>query len=63
VLIGLFDWGSKYALPGGAPLRLSHQECGAEVHAEVRCPQGHQVPLNEVAVTAVRKSRDKEVPA
>jgi DNA-binding HxlR family transcriptional regulator len=56
VVVGLFDWGGKYLQPGGAPLRLSHRDCGAEVHAEVRCAEGHEVPLGEVAVSARPKS-------
>src|SRR5438067_12958759 len=48
VVLGLFEWGAKHVLPGGrASLDLSHADCGAPVHAEVRCADGHEVRLDE----------------
>jgi len=51
VLIGIMDWGDRYlADPDGPPLRIWHAQCGSEVHAEVRCAQGHPVPLRDCRV-------------
>jgi len=50
-VLSLFEWGAKYVSPRGrAPIELSHAECGAAVHVEVRCEHDHQVPLDELAV-------------
>jgi DNA-binding HxlR family transcriptional regulator len=44
VLITLLAWGNRYlADPGGPPLRFTHRECGAEVHAEIHCSDGHRL--------------------
>jgi DNA-binding HxlR family transcriptional regulator len=44
VLITLLAWGNRYlADPGGPPLRLVHRDCGADVHAEIHCADGHAV--------------------
>jgi len=51
VLIAIMDWGDRYlADPDGPPVRIWHAQCGSEVHAEVRCAQGHPVPLRECRV-------------
>jgi hypothetical protein len=51
VVLGLFEWGAKYVSPGGrSPVRLTHTECGAPMHVEIRCGNDHQVPLRELAV-------------
>ena len=44
VLVAVRDWGDRYlADPGGAPLVTRHRDCGALVHAELRCADGHLV--------------------
>lgn len=44
VLITLLEWGNRYlADPGGPPLRFEHRDCGADVHAELHCAEGHLV--------------------
>ena len=44
VLITLLAWGNKYlAEPGGPPLRFTHRDCEADVHAEVHCADGHRL--------------------
>ena len=54
-LIALAQWGDKYlAGPAGPPLRWRHADCGAAVTAEVRCADGHDVPVGELAVSAAR---------
>lgn len=42
ILITMIEWGNRYlADPEGPPLEFVHQDCGAPVHAEVRCAAGH----------------------
>lgn len=48
VLVALLQWGDRYlALPPGPPIELRHTGCGAAVGVEVRCAEGHPVPLRE----------------
>src|SRR3954452_5653628 len=49
--LALMQWGDRY-LTGerGAPLELTHADCGAPVHVEVRCESGHEVTLGELSV-------------
>ncbi|MET7459737.1 winged helix-turn-helix transcriptional regulator [Nonomuraea sp. NPDC005501] len=38
VLMALMAWGDKWATPaGGPPVRLVHNECGAEITPQVCC--------------------------
>lgn len=49
VLVAVKEWGDRYlADAAGSPLTLMHEGCGAEVHSELRCADGH-------AVTAYRE--------
>ncbi|MEV4706992.1 helix-turn-helix domain-containing protein [Actinoplanes sp. NPDC049316] len=44
VLVAVKEWGDRYlADPGGPPLTLTHRDCGAEIHAELHCGDGHVV--------------------
>jgi DNA-binding HxlR family transcriptional regulator len=53
--LALMQWGDTYLTDErGAPLALTHSDCGAPVAVEVRCRQGHEVPLGEVAVRVTR---------
>jgi DNA-binding HxlR family transcriptional regulator len=57
-LIALAQWGDTYlAGPSGPPLRWRHASCGAPVAAEVRCANGHEVPVHELAVSVARRRR------
>src|SRR5436305_11395577 len=52
VVLGLFEWGAKHVLPGGrASIDLSHASCGAPVQVEVRCADGHDVPLELLVIS------------
>ena len=51
VVLGLLQWGAVHA-PGGAGVTMTHAECGAEVHAVVRCSAGHYVDESEVVIGA-----------
>jgi DNA-binding HxlR family transcriptional regulator len=42
VIAALLAWGDKYmAWPGGAAVELTHRDCGAPVHLELACSDGH----------------------
>jgi len=44
VILALLTWGDTYlADPAGPPLLVTHDGCGAPVHAEARCAEGHLV--------------------
>jgi DNA-binding HxlR family transcriptional regulator len=44
VLVAVREWGDKYlADPEGPPLRTVHRECGADVHLQMRCADGHDI--------------------
>jgi DNA-binding HxlR family transcriptional regulator len=43
ILVALLDWGDRHAAdPEGPALLLSHRDCGAPVHADIRCDAGHE---------------------
>ncbi|WP_157519263.1 winged helix-turn-helix transcriptional regulator [Herbidospora mongoliensis] len=45
ILIALMHWGDRYeADPEGPSLLVTHRDCGAPVHLELRCAEGHDVP-------------------
>ncbi len=43
VLLALKDWGDRWVYDGKSPIELRHVGCGAPVHVEVRCTEGHEV--------------------
>lgn len=44
VLLAMIDYGDRHlAGPEGPPMRVEHADCGAPVHVEVRCAEGHVV--------------------
>jgi DNA-binding HxlR family transcriptional regulator len=50
--LALMQWGDRYLTSSrSGPVQLRHAECGAEVAVEVRCAQGHQVPLEDLAAS------------
>ncbi len=55
VLLALWQWGDKHlAGEEGPPLLLSHSSCAAPLTVQVRCEEGHEVPLEEVSVRLPR---------
>jgi DNA-binding HxlR family transcriptional regulator len=43
-LVALMAWGDRYLSDDGiAPLELRHRDCGAAVHLELVCTEGHVV--------------------
>jgi DNA-binding HxlR family transcriptional regulator len=56
VLIALMQWGDRWVTPAGGPsVVLEHRDCGAPVHAELRCSDGHG-PLSASETVAVPAS-------
>jgi DNA-binding HxlR family transcriptional regulator len=47
-LLALMQWGDRWTQPDGGPIELTHAGCGAAIEAEVRCAEGHRVPLREI---------------
>ena len=44
VLVAMTAWGDAHrAGPEGPPLRIEHAGCGAPVHVELRCADGHRL--------------------
>jgi len=50
VLLGLMLWGAQHLPYPGSGLTVTHDECGAEVHASLRCAAGHDVAEKDVVV-------------
>ena len=51
VLLALWQWGDKHLFgEEGTALQLRHTDCSAPLTVEVRCTDGHDVPLDEVTV-------------
>jgi DNA-binding HxlR family transcriptional regulator len=54
--LALMQWGDRYlAGEDGAPLRLQHADCGADIAVRVQCANGHDVPLEETRVRVNRR--------
>ena len=42
VLVSLMEWGDKHAAgPAGPQVLLTHRDCGADVHLQLSCAEGH----------------------
>jgi DNA-binding HxlR family transcriptional regulator len=52
VIVGLMQWGNRWLSDTGGPAELRHRGCGAVVHAELRCEQGHAVELADLDLAA-----------
>ena len=48
VVWSMFEWGRKHLKDSG--LRLTHLDCGAEASVEIRCAEGHHVPVDELGM-------------
>jgi DNA-binding HxlR family transcriptional regulator len=55
VVWAMFEWGRTYL--SDTRMRLAHQDCGAEATVEIRCAEGHHVPLDELTVRYERGPR------
>ena len=44
LIVALLEWGNAYAVTAAGPVvQLTHRDCGAPVHQELRCADGHVV--------------------
>lgn len=44
LIVALLEWGNTYAVtPAGPVVQLTHRDCGAPVHQELRCADDHVV--------------------
>jgi len=51
VVLALGSWGARHRpLAQPVPPRFRHSTCGAEVGVEVRCANGHEVPVDELTL-------------
>ena len=42
VLVALMEWGDKHAAgPAGPQVQLTHRDCGAGIHLQLACTDGH----------------------
>jgi len=57
VLVSLKQWGDRWLAPSGAPVELSHRDCGELVHAELRCAAGHVAEPGELDLVVGPGSR------
>ncbi|WBB69439.1 helix-turn-helix domain-containing protein [Micromonospora sp. WMMD812] len=63
VLTALRQWGDAWAADAAGPsVRVEHHDCGAEVHAVLRCAAGHDVEPGDTDIHpgpgALRRDRD-----
>jgi hypothetical protein len=56
-LAALFQWGDRWLAPAGVELR--HHSCGATVHTELRCADGHPVAVSSVDLAANPSDKNK----
>ncbi len=52
VLAALMSWGDRWAQEDGGFVKLRHRDCGAAVHAELRCDAGHTVASGDLELAA-----------
>jgi DNA-binding HxlR family transcriptional regulator len=51
VVLALGDWGARHRpVEQPAPPRFMHSTCGSSVSIELRCADGHDVPLDELTL-------------
>ena len=55
VIWAMFEWGQRH-LPHPTPLRMIHNDCGADATVTIRCADGHDVPADELAIRLTEKS-------
>lgn len=54
IVMGLFEWGGRYAPGEYGAGALRHADCGATAHVEIVCEAGHVVPEEELVVRGSR---------
>jgi DNA-binding HxlR family transcriptional regulator len=43
IIVALMEWGDRYAAPAGAPVTLTHRDCGQPVRLQLTCAHGHSL--------------------
>lgn len=51
VLVALLRWGDRWVRDDGGRVQLTHAECGAPVHVELRCSNDHAVTDETILAT------------
>jgi len=54
VLVALMEWGDRWALEGGARVKLRHAGCGAPVELSLQCAEGHPVGQDDLELALKR---------
>ena len=54
-LAALMQWGDRWLGRSGVELR--HDECGAAIHVEVRCDEGHRVDVGDITLEERRRPK------
>jgi hypothetical protein len=57
VIVALMEWGEGLADDHRSGVELVHRDCGAVLEAQVRCAEGHDVPLEEGGVRLKDEAR------
>ena len=58
-LTALMQWGDRWLAEDGGPVQLRHRECGAPVHAQLRCERGHEVGSGEIELSRRAPAPDR----
>jgi len=53
VLVALWQWGQRWLGPSG--IEMAHRDCGAHVHAELHCGDGHPLDITDVEMVPTRR--------
>ncbi len=64
VLVAVWQWGDRYLSdPEGSPVEMQHRDCGALVHVELSCSDGHSgLKPREVVTRAGPGARPLRLP-
>jgi DNA-binding HxlR family transcriptional regulator len=58
-LAALMQWGDRWLAEDGGPVGLRHRDCGAPVHAQLRCERGHEVGSGEIELSRRAPAPDR----
>jgi DNA-binding HxlR family transcriptional regulator len=56
VILGLFDWGRRYA-SGASDLEFVHADCGEPIEVHVTCEAGHELTQDHIQMRVRRPHR------
>jgi DNA-binding HxlR family transcriptional regulator len=58
-LVALMQWGDRWLAEDDGPVVLRHRECGAVVHAQLRCEHGHDVGSGDIELARRTPTSDR----